>query len=173
MTKEIDLEKPLSEFDLRYLVDRCRWEDIRMNAEALGLPEPNLPSQRGLRAQVPRAQLRNTDSFKAIASQLEVKLEDDEPEPEEESFPPDGDDGDDGVIAVNYSKLTVPQLQEELSKRREEYVQLGDDEGVTAVSFSKEDKKGDLVAKLEADDEAIQSEDDDEDEDGASGNGGN
>lgn len=144
MSKEIDLTKPLSEDDLRYLVDRCRWEDIRQNAANLDLPEPVLPSARGIRAQVPRSQLKNTDSFDKIAEQLNVKLGGDEVESSEAAA-----DG-----PVDYNKLTVPQLKEELDKRRTAYEAEGDSDAVADVSYTSEDKKGELVAKLELDDEA-------------------
>lgn len=143
MSKEIDLTKQLSEFDLRYLVDRNRWDDIRTNADNLGLPVPNLPSARGLRAQVPRSQLRNTDAFDKIAKQLKVSIADtEEQEASEESK------------TVDYSKLTVPQLKEELEKRRADYEASGDSDAVADVSYSNEDRKDDLVAKLQLDDEA-------------------
>lgn len=145
MSKEVDLTKPLSAFDLKYLVDRCRWDDIRQNAANLDLPEPVLPSARGIRAQVPRSQLRNTDTFDRIADQLGVKLSDDEdgaaPETPEEPQ------------AVDYAKLTVPQLKEEMDKRRSQYEGEGDTEGVELMTYAGDARKDDLVSALKLDDE--------------------
>lgn len=169
MSKDIDLTKPLSEFDLRYLVDRMRWDDIRENARNLGLPEPTLPSARGLRAQVPRSQLHNTDDFNRIAEQLKVPVgEEDEPQSprqdpvsERRAQVTAGDTrtptGDDTDPAAGYKKMTVPQLQEELDRRREDYL-AGDDpdeEAAQEVSYSSGDKKDDLIQKLLDDDRAV------------------
>lgn len=142
MSREIDLTKRLDEDELKYLVDRDRWDDLRTNAENLGLPEPNLPSARGIRAQVPRKQLRNTDAFDKIAEQMGVRVGGDEPTPVS------------GPQPVDYKKLTVPQLREELDKRRKDYEASGDSDAVMDVSYATTDRKEDLVAKLELDDEA-------------------
>lgn len=155
MAREIDLTKTLSEDDLRYLTDRNRWADIRRNAENLGLDVPNLPTSRDLRAQVPRNRLRDKDAFEDIAQKLGVTTE---------AASEDADEAaSDEQKPVDYSKLTVPQLKEALDKRRADYEAVGDSEAVADVSYTAEDKKGDLVAKLQLDDEAS-SEGDDGDE---------
>jgi hypothetical protein len=150
MSKEIDLTKPLSEFDLKYLVDRQRWADIRQNAANLDLPEPNLPSARGLRAQVPRSQLRGTDDYNAIAAQLKVKLSD---ESEGADTAPAQEQGAETGGAVDYTKLTVPQLREEMDKRRQQYESDGDTEGVELMTYASDARKDDLVSALKLDDE--------------------
>lgn len=154
MSREIDLTKPLSEDELRYLVDRDRWDDLRTNASNLGLDEPNLPSARGIRAQVPRKQLRNMDAFDKIAKAMDVPVAKDEGEATPTPTPAAAPEGDAGG-KVNYDKLTVPQLQEELDKRRKEYEGAGDTEGVELVSYSQGDRKGDLVSKLQLDDDSV------------------
>lgn len=60
---------------------------------------------------------------------------------------------------VDYGKLSVDQLKAELKKRQDDYAAAEDEEGLEAVSFTKDDKKADLVAKLEADDAAQVEED--------------
>jgi hypothetical protein len=144
MSREIDLTKKLSEDDLRYLVDRDRWDDLRTNAENLGLPEPNLPSPRGIRMQVPAKQLKNTDAFDKIADQLGVKVSNED----EDSPAPSGPQ------PTDYNKLTVPQLKEELDKRRREYEQAGDSDAVKDVTYDAKATKPDLIAQLQLDDEA-------------------
>lgn len=148
MAKEIDLTKPLSAFDLQYLVDRGRWEDIRQNAANLDLPEPVLPSARGIRAQVPRSQLRNTDTFDRIADQLGVKLSDDEGDAPEAPGAPEEPQ------AVDYTKLTVPQLKEEMDSRRQRYEAEDDTEGVELMTYAGDARKDDLVSALKLDDES-------------------
>jgi hypothetical protein len=155
MAKEIDLTKPLSEFDLRYLVSRDRWNDIRTNARNLGIAEPAMPNKRDIRAQVPKTGVnarKRDDTFEAIKKALGIKGADDAPG--EEGTPEEGG-------KVDYKKLTVPQLKEELDKRRADYEASGDTEAVEEVSYTNEDRKDDLVAKLELDDE-VSTEDDGE-----------
>lgn len=156
MAKKIDLTKPLSEDDLRYLVDRDRWDDIRTNADNLGIEAPNLPSPRGIRMQVPRQQLRNTDGFDRIAKMMHVQRE---PEPDEEDAgtPP----VDAQSKAVDYNQLTVPQLKEELDTRKAKYESEQDADGVALVSYAADARKGDLVALLQLDDEETSEEDED------------
>lgn len=146
MAREIDLTKKLSEDDLRYLVDRDRWGDIRTNADNLGVDAPNLPTARAIRAQVPRRQLKEADAFDKLAKTLGVSV---------------SKEDDDTVVApsagsgkIDYKQLTVPQLKEELDKRRQDYEASGDNEAVADVSYTNTDRKEDLVAKLELDDEA-------------------
>lgn len=151
MSREIDLTKKLSEDDLRYLVDRDMWDALRENAANLGLPEPNVPSARGIRAQVPRKQIQYDDALAKIAKQMKVSV----------SRASDDEDGDGSAqgggesdARVNYEKMTVPQLKEEMDKRRAEY-QAGDDaEGVELMTYHSDAKKGDLVAALALDDQA-------------------
>jgi hypothetical protein len=155
MSREIDLTKKLDEDELRYLVDRDMWDALRENARNLDLPEPNLPSARGIRAQVPRKQLRNTDAFDQIAKQMGVKASQGEDSGEGTTAPVLApQQGDQGRKLVDYTKLTVPQLKEELDKRRKEYEDAGDSEAVAEVSYTNDDRKDDLVAKLQLDDEA-------------------
>lgn len=56
---------------------------------------------------------------------------------------------------VDYSTMKVEELKAELDRRRELYERDGDTEGVDAVSYTKADKKDDLVALLETDDEEL------------------
>jgi len=148
MSREIDLTKRLDEDELRYLVDRDMWDALRENARNLKLPEPNLPSARGIRAQVPRKQLRNSDAFDKIASQLGVGVTEETSEPQQEAVTPDE------PKAVDYTKLTVPQLKEELDKRRADYEAAGDSVAVADVSYANDARKDDLVKMLQDDDEA-------------------
>jgi hypothetical protein len=177
MAKEIDLTKPLSEFDLRYLVDRNRWDDIRKNAEHLDKDVPNLPSARGLRRQVPRKQLTDTDAFDKIAEQLGVKVTGEhDVRPQEVTAPPPvvptqqaqapAGPVDKSALPppkeeVDYEKLTVPQLKEEMDGRRQKYQTEDDEEGVQLMTYAGDARKSDLVAALKLDDE--QSEDSDAD----------
>jgi len=150
MARKIDLTKPLDEFELKYLVSRDRWNDIRTNARNLGIAPPAMPNKRDIRAQVPKTGVnarKRDDTFQAIKKALGIKGADDVPEPESET--PTASDG-----KVDYKKLTVPQLKEELDKRRSDYEASGDNEAVEEVSYTNEDRKDDLVAKLELDDEA-------------------
>lgn len=157
MSREIDLTKRLDEDELRYLVDRDRWDDIRTNAENLDRDVPNLPSARGIRAQAPRKQLRNSDAFDKIAKQLGVRVSKDDDDMDEVVAPEPTPAA--GPQPVDYTKLTVPQLKEELDKRRKDYEAAGDSEAVGDVSYTDGDKKGDLVAKLQLDDEAAETTD--------------
>lgn len=144
MAKEIDLTKQLSSFDLQYLVDRGRWDDLRENANNLGIAAPNLPSARGIRAQTPRQTLaKRNDAFDRIADTLGVAIERDEegdwPTPDPDRSP------------VDFNKLTVPQLKEEMDKRRQQYELEQDSEGVELMTYAADAKKADLVAALEMD----------------------
>lgn len=158
MSREIDLTKQLDEDELRYLVDRDMWDALRENADNLGLPEPNLPSARGIRAQVPRKQLRNTDAFEQIARAMGVSVSG---EDEMLSPSPPPDPAASGPKKVNYSDLTVPQLKEELDKRRREYAEAEDTEGVDLVSYSNSERKEDLITKLQLDDDTLDEDDGD------------
>lgn len=155
MSREIDLTKRLTEDELKYLVDRDMWDALRENARNLDLPEPNLPSARGLRKQIPRRQLRHSGAFSEIAKDMGVELSESE-DPTTPSVPQPSAQGAEGSeeVPVDYTKLTVPQLKEELDKRRADYEADGDTEAVAEVSYTKEDLKDDLVAKLQLDDEA-------------------
>lgn len=55
---------------------------------------------------------------------------------------------------VDYSRMGVSQLQAELKSRQDAYAGADDEEGLEAVSFTKQDSKAVLIAKLVADDEA-------------------
>src|ERR1044072_3063730 len=162
MAYEVDLTKKLSEDDLRFLVDRNRWDDIRKNAENLGLDVPNLPSARGIRAQTPRVELRRAQApFDKSAKMLGVKTDGDPDETEEQrSVAPNtvSTEQSDEPKTVDYNKLTVPQLQEELDKRRQDYEAAGDNDAVADVSYTSDDRKSDLVRKLQ-DDDAAQADD--------------
>lgn len=143
MAREVDLTKPLSEDDLRYLVDRDRWDDLRTNADNLGIEAPNLPSARGIRAQVPRRQLQNVEgeqAFGRIAKMMHVQRGD-EPAPEQPE-----------TTGTDYTKLTVPQLKEEMDKRRQQYQSDNDSEGVALMTYQGDAKKVDLVQALQMDD---------------------
>lgn len=153
MSKEIDLTKPLTHGELQYLVDRDRWDDLRENARNLGLPEPVLPSARGIRAQVPRKQLRNTDALDRIADQLGVSVPNDEeteqpPARQAENPPPPF-----GPQPTDWNKLTVVQLKEEMDKRRGQYERDDDQEGVKLMTYAGDARKDDLVSALQLDDE--------------------
>lgn len=152
MARKIDLTKPLNEAELKYLVQRDRWKDIRTNAANLGIEPPAMPNKRDIRAQRPRTGVnarKREDSFAAIAKAMGIKL--DSEESEDPSTP---ESNADSVRAVDYGKLTVPQLKEELDKRRADYEAAGDTDAVEDVSYTKDDLKDDLVAKLQLDDEA-------------------
>lgn len=56
---------------------------------------------------------------------------------------------------VDYSAMKVEDLKAELDRRRELYERDNDQDGVAAVTYSKSDKKDDLVALLETDDEEL------------------
>lgn len=56
---------------------------------------------------------------------------------------------------VDYSTMKVEDLKAELDRRREQYERDNDQDGVTAVAYAKSDKKDDLVALLETDDEEL------------------
>lgn len=157
MSREIDLTKRLNEDELRYLVDRDMWEALRENARNLGMDEPNLPSPRGIRQQVPRTQLRYTDEFAVIAKSMGVPLSDDEgsdaatpasaPGAEGSPSPPTGPQ------PMDYTKLTVPQLKEEMDKRRTQYEKDGDAEGVQLMTYGSDARKDDLISALQLDDD--------------------
>lgn len=156
MALKIDLTKQLTEGELQYLVDRDRWDDIRDNARNLGRDIPNLPSARGIRMQVPRKQLRNTDAFDNIAKQLGVKVTKDEDDLDADGNPitptPPQQDGGGEQRTVNYSKMTVPQLKEEMDSRRKRYETEEDSEGVELMTYTEDALKKDLVTALEMDD---------------------
>jgi len=147
MAREIDLTKKLTQDDLQYLVDRGRWDALRQNAENLGMPEPNLPSARGIRMAVPRSQMRDTSMFDDIAEQMGVSVEKDD---EATTAAPE----DSSSSAVDYTKLTVPQLKEEMDKRRGQYEADGDQEGVELMTYASDARKDDLVTALQVDDES-------------------
>jgi hypothetical protein len=149
MSKKIDLTKKLSEFDLKYLVDRNRWSDLREYAEIHDLPEPALPSVRDLRRQVPRSQLRNTDSFADIAKALKVSTSNEADDGDE--TPPGSAQPEDRTVF--YGKLTVPQLKEEMDSRKAKYEAEEDADGVALMTYAKDEIKADLIARLVADDE--------------------
>jgi hypothetical protein len=146
MSRNIDLTKRLDEDELRYLVDRDRWDDLRTNADNLGIEAPNLPSARGIRAQVPRRQLQHNEEFNRIADMMGVPVAD------EDGFVPSANKGPE---PVDYNKLTLPQLKEALDARRKQYEATGDTEGVADVSYEAKATKAELVLKLQADDEAV------------------
>ena len=54
-----------------------------------------------------------------------------------------------------YESKTIKELQSELDRRRKGYEAAGDDEGVEAVTYTKSDKKDDLIVLLREDDEAV------------------
>lgn len=152
MARIIDLTKPMSEAELKYLVQRDRWKEIRTNAENLGIEPPAMPSKRDIRAQRPRTGVnarKREDSFEAIAKAMGIKTGSTAEEP---MAPEQSTSGE--QRKVDYSKLTVPQLKEELDKRRADYEAAGDTDAVEDVSYIKDDLKDDLVAKLQLDDEA-------------------
>ena len=160
MAREIDLTKKLSEDDLRYLVDRNRWDDIRTYADNQGIDEPRLPSARSLRAQTPRSRIV-TDGFERIAEQLGVSVESSGEEDQGEPVSGGGQQAPQQPASQSseeqrYNGMTVPQLKEELDKRRAEYM-AGEDPDADAaaeVSYTNDDRKPDLVKKLVDDDAA-------------------
>lgn len=62
-------------------------------------------------------------------------------------------------VEVDYAGLTVAALKAELDRRKAAYEAAGDEEGVEAVTYTSADKKDDLIALLETDDEETSEED--------------
>ena len=157
MSRNIDVTKQLDEDELRYLVDRDMWDALRENARNLGMPEPQLPSARGIRMQTPRRQLRNVaaeTAFKGIADQLGVSVKGQEAEDDQALAASETPPLPAGSQPTDWNKLTVAQLKEEMDKRRGQYEQEDDQEGVTLMTYAGDARKDDLVAALKLDDEA-------------------
>lgn len=147
MAREIDLTKPLTDAELIYLSDRSRWRDLRTYAENMGLPEPVLPDAKRIRAQEPRVGVHAT-KLPPVLEQFREGDKESEGSEKSEEAPKNRD----------YSTMTVAQLKEELDRRRADYEKDGDTEAVADVSYTNEDRKDDLVTKLQLDDEESEAE---------------
>lgn len=143
MARRIDLTKKLTDEELVYLVDRSRWKDLREYARIHELPPPRLPNAANVRAQEPRVGVK-ARKLPDVVAELSVAFGRSQQEPGEEQS---GESS-----ARDWSMLTVPQLKEELDKRRAQYEKSEDSEGVEVVSYTNEDRKDDLVKKLYDDD---------------------
>jgi hypothetical protein len=169
MTMNVDLTKPLNEHEIKYLVDRCRWADLRTYCVNMGLDEPALPDAKSIRAQDVRMGVNATQlpgAYAALAIAGEGKAEQaaelggdpTTPVRQPTQFPDNSStQGANQIPKTDWSKLTVPQLQQELDKRREEAEREDDpdQEVIDNLSYAKDARKDELVAKLDLDDEAI------------------
>lgn len=172
MAMEIDLTKPLNEDEIKYLVERCRWRDLRMYAANMGLDEPMLPDAAGIRRADPLVGVNASElpgAYKALVMAGEGQAANVPPPSEQPAGAPTGDvrqfpsqpqaiAGQGGpVVKTDWTQLTVPQLKQELDSRREEAQKEDppDPEVVDLLSYTNDDRKDDLVAKLNLDDEAI------------------
>lgn len=172
---KVDLTKPLNEDEIKYLVERCRWRDLRTYAANMGLDEPMLPDARGIRQADPTIGVNKAElpgAYRALALVGEKQAEKAAPDPDAQ--PPSAPSGEmhgpqsmadvgtgqseqTTAEKTDWSKLTVPQLKQELDRRREEEEssEEPDSDVIENLSYSDTDRKDDLVTKLNLDDEAI------------------
>lgn len=187
MAKEIDLTKPLNEDEIKYLVDRCRWRDLRLYCANMGLEEPNLPDAAGIRRADPTIGVNANElpgAYKALAlagePQASKAFEQAPEQPEGAETgeprrfgaqpPPAPQEPDQGAEgegstppAPDYKAMTVAQLQAKLDERREDAVkEEADQEIIENLSYTRDDRKDDLVAKLELDDATLEDDENDD-----------
>lgn len=135
MSKEIDLSKPLSDFDRTYLEARDRHEDIRANFEQFGGKEPPEPND-------PRTGPNSIkDALGPTALTPQQQAEYDAANAKEEADEP-----------LDYEAMTVPELKAELDERAKE---SDSDEEKANLTYKANDSKATLIAKLEKDDELV------------------
>lgn len=136
MSREIDLTKPLSDFDRAYLEARDRHADLRANYEAVGGKEPPQPSEP---VTGPEATKNALDPGSLTPEQQAAY----------DAANPEGED------VVPYEDMTVQELKAELDARAKE---ADTDEEKARLAYTAKDNKQALIAKLEADDEAVAAE---------------
>jgi|SRR5688500_3524957 len=141
MAREIDLEKKLSDADRKYLSDRDRWRDLLDNYNRFGGTKPNLPKD------LPQTGPDATRD--ALGPGALTPEEERQRLLEAQGLANGGDDG--SGDEVDYNDMTVPELHEELSGRAASD-DLTDEQRAN-LAFTKTDKKADLVARLDRDDE--------------------
>lgn len=132
MSRKIDLDQPLSDYDRKYLLDRDQWQDLQYNAEVLG-EEFSPPGQ--LPETGPEATI-NALGPTALTPEQQAAYQ------EAENSGP----------SVDYNSLTVTELKAELDDRLAETE--ADDEREN-LAYGARDTKDVLVAKLEKDDEIV------------------
>lgn len=142
MSLDIDHDKKYSDKEVQYLRDRDQWRLLLANFERFGGEKPVLPGeapQTGPESNVnrlgPTALTREQEraSLQAALAAL------DEQEAEE---------------VIPYEKLTVPELRAELDGRKAE---AATDEEKANLEYTAKDKKDELVARLDKDDELVES----------------
>jgi hypothetical protein len=139
MSREIDLDQPLSEDERRYLESRDRWRDLQYNAEATGGEPPTLPKD--LPVTGPEA---TVNALGPTGLTPEQQREYDE-EQQKLGEP------------VDYNAMTVPELKAELDERAKE---ASSDEEKENLTYKTNETKAALIAKLERDDELVAGADD-------------
>lgn len=98
MSKDIDLDQPLSDFDRQYLVDRNRWQDLKYNAEATGGATPeDQPADRNPRLGLAGPTTPPAPNVTDSASTADQS----------------GDEGEDGD---DYDEWTVAELKKEMDR---------------------------------------------------------
>lgn len=176
MSRKLDITKPLSADEIKYMLDRDMWRELRQYCANMGLEMPVLPDKARIRGAEPLVGVGATvlpDPYKALALVGEKQAEKAAPDPDaqppsapsgvmhgpEGQFPPQTPQPSATVPSerTDWSKLTVDQLKEELDSRREEAQKEDppDTDALENLSYTKDDRKDDLVTKLNLDDEAI------------------
>lgn len=134
MSREIDLDQPLSEEDRYYLASRDRWRDLQYNAEKTGAEPPALP--RDLPVTGPEATI-NALGPTGLTPQQQAEYDAAQAAGEEPQ---------------DYESMTVPELKAELDERAKE---AGSDEEKANLTYTAKDSKGTLIGKLEKDDDLV------------------
>lgn len=134
MSREIDLDSPLSEDDRLYLETRDRWRDLQYNAELFNDADPVLP--RDLPVTGPEATINALGPTGLTAQQQAEYAAElaaaDEP--------------------LDYESMTVPELKAELDERAKE---ASSEEEKANLAYKANDNKAALTAKLQKDDELV------------------
>lgn len=129
MSRQIDLTKPLSDEDRKYLQDRCRWRDIA-TADALDSPQEA--------AQEAEKELSPDGSLAAptvVAGGAPVVPQ-----------------GGDPLEGVPYAEWPYKALQEELKARKVEALDTGMDQAEADELYKAGGTQTELVKRLEDDD---------------------
>ena len=139
MAREIDLTKKLSDFDRQYLVDRDRWRD-------LALADGHEDIERAKRDAVERNDLTQGRRPPTLVGEAAVV---------EEANAQQAQGPVDPLADKPYEEWPYKALQEELKVRKQEAVDAGMEQSEADELYKAGGAQADLVRRLEADDERV------------------
>lgn len=162
VSKQINMDEPLSPEDRRYLIERDRMAEVRANEEKFGKRSGTTGAERRERIEQLRNELAELEA--AEAQDANANVADVQPNaqfPHTQGVPPPHGPVDntpvDGEVPTgarsadedNYENMSKPELEKELSKRNTDRERVGDE------PLNTRGTKAELIDRLRQDDQEL------------------